>query len=109
MGISTSTAQRLVVDAMRELTREPAQQILDIELRKLALMESSIAASAYAGDLLAQSQILRIMERRARFLGTDRLGELNLKHKGSGPNGEMEVTTSIAIEFVSGSGKPEDR
>ena len=109
MGIPIATAFRLVDTAIAEITREKAEAVLEMELTKLDMMESSIAAGAFGGDMMAQSQVLRIMERRSRLLGTDKLGELNLKHKGTGPNGEMEVTTSIAIEFVSGSGKPEDR
>ena len=107
MKISEATAFRLVDSAMKAITRDTAQTVLEMELSKLDLMESSIAQGAFSGDISAQTQVLRIMERRARLLGTDKLGELDLKHKGTGPNGELEVTTSIAIEFVNG--QTEDR
>ncbi len=72
MKCSVPTAFRYVANALHEIARESAEQVLVLEAAKLDMMESAIAAAAFGGDINAQVQVLRIMERRAKLLGYDK-------------------------------------
>ena len=72
MKCSVSQVYRYVADGIQEIAREPAEQVLELEATKLDMMESAIAAAAFGGDINAQIQVLRIMERRAKLLGYDK-------------------------------------
>lgn len=72
MKCSVPTAYRYAVDAMHEIARESAEQMLQLEATKLDMMESAIAAASFGGDINAQIQVLRIMERRAKLFGYDK-------------------------------------
>jgi len=59
------------MSALRETLREPAEQVRALELERLDLMLVAVWPSALGGDIAAQQQVLRLMDRRARYLGLD--------------------------------------
>lgn len=70
--VSPATAHGWVVEAMKEQIAEPAQQVLQFELQKLAKMESAIFADASSGDQNAINTVLRLLERRSKYQGLDK-------------------------------------
>ena len=55
--------------ALKELTREPAEEVLKLELERLDVATRAIAKQVRDGHLGAIDRWLRIIESRARFLG----------------------------------------
>lgn len=71
LDVSKSTAQRLVAEAIAEIKREPAQQVVDMELQRLDVMLLGVWKGAATGDTKAIAAALKIMERRAKYQGLD--------------------------------------
>lgn len=71
LGVTTRRAGYIVKDALEALTREPAQAVIDLELARLDSMVRGLWADARAGDVQAVDRVVRIMDRRARYLGLD--------------------------------------
>ena len=69
MRTNPSTVYRWVVAAMDRITAEPAKRVLELELRRLDQLQTTIYADALQGDLRAQQMYLRIADQRARLLG----------------------------------------
>jgi len=67
------SAQRAVVKALDRVTREPAQNLLNLELERLDAMHRGIWDRAIDGDLKAIDTMLRIMAHRAKLLRLDRI------------------------------------
>jgi hypothetical protein len=66
-----SVAWKLVKTAIDEITREAAEEVLALELARLDSMLLGLWTKAKAGDPAAVDRALRIMDRRASFLGLD--------------------------------------
>ena len=66
---SPSNANKLVVKAMDRIIAEPAKRVLDLELRRLDILQTSIFIDASQGDLAAQAMYLRLADHRAKLLG----------------------------------------
>lgn len=71
LRVSHSTAYDDVQDALREITREPAEAVLSIELSRLDAILTPMVDAAISGDQGAADRVLRIMDRRAKYLGLD--------------------------------------
>ena len=56
---------------LKALTREPAEEVLRLDLERLDKMWGVHYLNAQAGDAVALSSCMRIMERRSRLLGLD--------------------------------------
>lgn len=69
---SPQAAHDAVRRALEELLREPAGQLLALELERLDELWSAHYGNALAGDLQALAACLKLMERRARLLGLDK-------------------------------------
>lgn len=82
LDISTSTAHSYVDEAMKELTREPAESLLQLELSRLDAMLLGIWKKASRGELHAIDRALRIMERRTKFAGLDQLAAQKIAQDG---------------------------
>src|SRR5699024_726285 len=67
------SAQRAVVKALDHVTREPAKELLGIELERLDNLQRGVWDRAIDGDLKALDAVLRIMTHRAKLLRLDRL------------------------------------
>lgn len=57
--------------ALNELTEAPAREVLAEELDRLEKLTQAVWKAARGGDVNAIDRVLRIMERRARYLGLD--------------------------------------
>lgn len=66
-----TTAARAVKQALREVIQEPAQELIKLELETLEQLQKPLMARALKGDVPSAMGVLKIMERRAKFLGLD--------------------------------------
>lgn len=64
-------AYREIHAALREITREPAEELRTLETERLDRMLMGLWEKARSGDLKTVDRVLRIMERRSRLLGLD--------------------------------------
>lgn len=72
LGYTDKTAAyRAVKHALDAIEREPAEQLLTLELERLDRMQLSLSTLANSGDVKAIDATLRIMDRRAKYLGLD--------------------------------------
>lgn len=71
MKCSTAYAARLVEAAITEIPKEPAEKVIAMELNRLDVMLFALDAAVSNGEQTAIQTALRIMDRRARYLGLD--------------------------------------
>jgi len=74
VNVSVETAYADVqaeLQALRTLTAEDATAIRDIELRRLDDYVLALSTRAQQGDVAAIATLLKVQERRARYLGLD--------------------------------------
>ena len=64
-------AYHLVHDALAMITREQAEDVLTLELERLDGMLLALWPKAKRGDHYAVDRVLKLMERRARYIGLD--------------------------------------
>jgi hypothetical protein len=67
-----SGAWRAVEGELKELRQERARDVLDLELARLDALLAGSWAKALDGDHRAVANVLRIQERRAKYLDLDR-------------------------------------
>lgn len=78
-------------DVVREIERlrgeiaEGADEVLRIELERLDRLTEALWSRATAGDEAAIDKVLKIMDRRARYLGLNRPEGVELTGPGGGP------------------------
>ena len=65
-------AYKAVEGALREVTREPAEAVRELELQRLDAMLATLWPLMQKGDIQALAGCLKISERRAKLLGLDR-------------------------------------
>ena len=70
---------------LKALTREPAEEVLRLDLERLDKMWGIHYLNAQAGDAVALSSCMRIMERRARLLGLDSPAKTEITGKDGSP------------------------
>lgn len=68
---SRQAAHDAVKRALDLITREPAQELIKLDLERLDQMWGIHYLNAQAGDVQALAACLKIMERRAKMLGLD--------------------------------------
>jgi DNA-binding CsgD family transcriptional regulator len=71
LGIGETMARRVVQRALARVVREPAHQLITLELERLDLLWRSMFARALGGSARHAEVCLRVLERRARLLGLD--------------------------------------
>ena len=72
LGYKTAQgAYAAIQSALTRIIREPAQEVLQIELERLDAMFMRPFAAATSGDLMAIGACLNIMARKAKLLGLD--------------------------------------
>jgi DNA-binding CsgD family transcriptional regulator len=74
LGISASSAHRAIARAVERITDESSELAIEtrrMELIRLDAMQLALWTDARKGDAEAIRTLLRIMERRARYLGLD--------------------------------------
>ncbi|MDF1565280.1 MAG: hypothetical protein P1V51_19745 [Deltaproteobacteria bacterium] len=62
-------AHKAVQTALREITREPAEELLELQLQRLDDMRASVWARARKGDTKAIYAVVKIDEREAKLIG----------------------------------------
>lgn len=82
---------------LRAITREPAEEVLRLDLERLDRMWGVHYLNAQAGDAIALSACMRIMERRAKLLGL----EVN-KTEVTGKDGTPLAPPVFNISFENG-------
>lgn len=65
------TAWKVVEKALAEARQEKADQVLELELARLDRMQQRHFLQAASGDRAATHTVLKIMDRRARYLSLD--------------------------------------
>jgi hypothetical protein len=68
---SRTTARHHVTRALKDARRDPAEQLLRLELDRLDRLQLSVWQKALAGDVEAMDRVLLVMGRRAKLLGLD--------------------------------------
>ena len=83
---------------LKAITREPAEEVLRIDLERLDRMWGIHYLNAQAGDATALSSCMRIMERRARLLGLDAPS----KNEVTGKDGSPIAPPVFNVSFENG-------
>lgn len=63
------TAHKAVKQAIADITRESAKELLELELTRLDDLMAGAYEQARNGDLFAVDRVLKIIDQRAKFLG----------------------------------------
>ena len=90
---STQACFSAVTRAIREIIREPAQELVKIDLERLDGMWTASYKAAKNGDEKAVLSCMRIMERRAKLLGLDTPS----KHELTGKDGTPLPSSPVVI------------
>lgn len=84
-----SGAHKAIKRAITKIVKEPAEELLALELERLDAIQIEVYRSAKQGHLGAIDRLLRIMERRSKLLGLD-LAKERLEHSGA-----LDVTFKV--------------
>ena len=82
LGISRQGAADCVkrsLAALKTDTEEKAEEVRDLELRRLDRMLQIAEGAAESGDISAIDRVLRIQERRSKYLGLDAPAKAEIK------------------------------
>jgi hypothetical protein len=71
-------AERAIIAGLRAFFREPATELLPLELERLDRLQVALWPDAIAGNVQAVMAVLRIMDRRARYCGLDAPHKANI-------------------------------
>ena len=71
LGISTTRAYHDVQDALKEITREPAENVLKVELRRIDKLWQVAYQKAMKGDLKSMDRAISLIDRRIKLHGLD--------------------------------------
>lgn len=88
LGITEEGARQCVLRALRRLREtvdESAVEVLALELQRLDDVTMPVLEKAAKGDLNAVDRLLRIQDRRAKYLGLDAAIRAELSGPGGGP------------------------
>jgi hypothetical protein len=72
MGFTGARAYQVLQQSLAEVIKEPAAEIIALELARLDTLLTGCFEQAEAGDTVAIDCVLRIMAHRARLLGLDK-------------------------------------
>lgn len=78
MGEPVSTVFTYVSDGLKQIVREPAEALREIELERVDVLLAAVFADAAEGDDTKINTTLRVMERRAKLLGLDKPEQLDV-------------------------------
>lgn len=97
---SRQTAHAAVTKALRDITREPAEELIVIELERLDRIWELHYLNACAGDVAALGGCMRIMDRRAKLLGLDAPERKEVTGRDGGPIQQETVTKEQVAEVI---------
>ncbi|OFP16012.1 hypothetical protein HMPREF2998_00570 [Corynebacterium sp. HMSC065A05] len=69
LGISLARAYQDVKDGLADITREPAEHLLTLELERIDRLWTPLFVKAVKGDMKATDRLIRLMDQRAKLLG----------------------------------------
>ena len=70
------------LDEIRKNTHETAEDILELELKRLDIAQAALMPRVRDGDPRAIDTLMRVQERRAKYLGLDAANKLEITGKG---------------------------
>lgn len=77
-GVSSRQAYLDVQDALEQITMEPAIRVLKLELlRTERLFTLALNKAATERDMTAVNAAIRVLDRRAKYLGLDQVAEID--------------------------------
>ena len=103
-----SNVRKAVQSALQAIIKEPAEEVLQLELQRLDAMIVGLWAKAKTGDGQAVDRVLRIMERRAGYLGLDapkRVEQTNIEASAT-PHEELLSRLAGIASTVGAGGVP---
>lgn len=71
LKIDDRNCRRDIIKAIKEIDREPSEEVLRLELMRLDVFLKAIYKKVEAGDLQAMDRAVKLMDRRAAYLGID--------------------------------------
>lgn len=74
-----AAARKAVVTELDRVVKEPAQEVLTMELQRLDQLLVGLWPRAIKGENGAVDRVLKIMERRAKYLGLDAAVKVDLR------------------------------
>lgn len=74
------SAYDAVSRSIKSITREPAEELIRLDLERLDALWYPQYEKAVDGDPIAMSACIKLMERRAKLLGLDRPVQQEIKH-----------------------------
>ncbi|MGA7121197.1 MAG: hypothetical protein WBY94_13920 [Polyangiaceae bacterium] len=100
MGLALSNAPKAVQQAIADIPKELAEDVRLLELERLDRMLAGMWPKAVAGDPKAVAAAVKIMDRRAKYLGIDAPVRTELTGKDGGPietkSGYDDLLTKLA-------------
>jgi hypothetical protein len=82
---TSNSARGLVKSALENAIKEPAQEVIDLEVARLDQLYGAAASAVAAGDTDAITKCLAIMARRAKLKGLDAPEKKEVTGAGGGP------------------------
>lgn len=100
LGIQKRSAVRAYSRALKEITLEPATDVIKLELERLDAIIYAQWDNVIAGDVAAARIVIVAMERRAKYLGLDRPIEVNVRQIVASVAAELALTQDelLAVE-----------
>ena len=99
LKVSVQRAHQLATEALADLKRESAQEAVDLDLARLDELLASNWELAMSGDPRAGDMVLKVMDRKAKYLGLDAPAKLAGPDGGAIPIG---ATVKAADESFAG-------
>lgn len=98
LGVDRSTVSRYLQDAIREVTREAAEDVLALTLERLDDVLAGAYTAAKFGDKDAAEVVLKVEDRRARLYGLYKLAEQRIKSEGR----ELSAVDAFHAQMLGG-------
>lgn len=71
LGVTDAAVIKMVRNLLAETARQPADDVRELELHRLDTMILGLWQQARSGDVQAIDRVLKIMDRRASYMGLD--------------------------------------
>jgi hypothetical protein len=85
LGVTAKTAFMDVQKCLEEIranTHETAEDVLELELKRLDIAQAALMPRVKDGDPRAIDTLMRVQERRAKYLGLDAANKVEISGKG---------------------------
>jgi hypothetical protein len=99
------SAKKAIDTAIQRIGYEPAEELVHLELRRLDKMQSIAWLQLVQGDTYQISNILRIMEMRAKYAGVDAFLHKEISQQINvqvGTDGKVSIANAQGVMVISG-------